>query len=278
MLELHCHTTYSDGKLTPRQLVELAIATGVEALAITDHDTVLGWDEAGQAAAGTSLEIVPGVELSTSYNGRSLHILGYYPDAATLSLPLQERTRGRHRRAQAMAAKLTELGYPITLPEMPDSMAPGRPHVAAALVSAGYVKHPQEAFERWLGEDKPAYVEYEKFSAVEGIQLLRHCGAVPVWAHPYLFRGGPVPEVLPVLVEAGLMGIEVYHPNHAQRDRRRLETLCNQYGLLKTGGSDYHGPSDGHTSQLNDLHIPLDLLDPLKAAARSLNRSCLNCE
>ncbi len=268
MLDLHCHTTYSDGKLTPSQLVELAIATGVQALAITDHDTVLGWQEAQQAAK-TTIEIVPGVELSTSYNGRSLHILGYYPNATAIGSQLRERTQGRHRRAHAMANKLAELGYPIALPDMPDSMAPGRPHIASALVAAGYINQPQEAFERWLGEGKPAYVEYEKFSAVEGIQLLRRCGAVPVWAHPYLFRGGPVPEVLPVLVEAGLMGVEVYHPNHAQRDRRRLEDLCDRYGLLKTGGSDYHGPSDSY-SQLNDLHLPLDLLAPIKAAARSL--------
>jgi predicted metal-dependent phosphoesterase TrpH len=268
MLDLHCHTTQSDGSLTPTQLVQAAIAAGVQVLSITDHDTLSNWDEAQAAAAGTGLRLIPGVELSTVHNGRSLHILGFFPDRQALEPALRERVQGRHRRARQMVENLAALGYPITLPSRADTMAPGRPHIAAALVEAGYVRSPQEAFERWLGEDKPAYVAYEKFSAVDGIQLLQRCGAVPVWAHPYLFRGGPVPQVLPTLLEAGLMGVEVYHPNHAERDRRRLETLCQHYGLLMTGGSDYHGPSE-HGVTLNQLQLPLDLLPPLEQAARS---------
>nr|WP_239124756.1 PHP domain-containing protein [Leptolyngbya sp. CCY15150] len=270
MLDLHCHSTQSDGSLTPTQLVQEAIAAGLKVLSITDHDTLSGWDEAYQAAAGTSLTLVPGVELSTVHNGRSLHILGFYPNRQALEAPLRERVEGRHRRAQQMAENLAALGYPIILPRLSDTMAPGRPHIAAALVAAGYVRSPQEAFERWLGEDKPAHVAYEKFSAVDGIQLLRRCGAVPVWAHPYLFRGGPVPEVLPTLVEAGLMGLEVYHPNHAERDRRRLAAIGQRYGLLTTGGSDYHGPSP-HGAGLNQLQLSLDLLPPLQEGARSLH-------
>lgn len=270
MLDLHCHTTYSDGSLTPTQLVQHAILKGVQALAITDHDTLAGWDEA-LAAAGSGVEIVPGVELSTVFNGRSLHILGYYPNRDRLSPFLHERVMGRHRRAQKMIDTLAALGYPVQLPKMSGGMAPGRPHIAAALVAAGYVSSSREAFDRWLGEDKPAYVGYEKFSAEEGIALLRQCGAVPVWAHPYLFRGGTVPTVLPILVEAGLMGIEVYHPEHNTRDRRRLEDWCRHYHLLSTGGSDYHGPSsNGEHGDLNHLALPIDLLAPLKAAAQSL--------
>jgi predicted metal-dependent phosphoesterase TrpH len=278
MLELHSHTTFSDGTLTPGDLVDAAIKAGVKALAITDHDTLAGWDQAIQAA-GSNLEIVPGVELSTVENGKSLHVLGFYPRRETLEPALEERIAGRKRRARLIIQKLQALGYSVTLPELPGNMAPGRPHIAAALVRAGHVNSSREAFDRWLGDSGPAYVQYEKFSAAEGIQLLRQSGAVPVWAHPYLFRGGTVETLLPRLVEAGLMGLEVYHPNHSPSEVRKLEAYCQQYGLLMTGGSDYHGPSldgkqDNH-AQLNHLQVPLDLLPPLKQAARALKTASI---
>lgn len=274
MLELHCHTTFSDGTLTPTQLVQEALRVGVRALAITDHDTVGGWDEAFLAAQDHDLEIVPGLELSTVHHGRSLHILGFYPNAEKLLPPLSDRTDGRKRRAEGMITKLAELGYPIEPPKMGEGMAPGRPHIAYAMVKAGYVKNSQEAFERFLGEDGPAYVHYEKFSIQEGITLLRNSGAVPVWAHPFLFRGGEVEETLKELVEAGLMGVEVYHPNHTRSQTEHLKKLCQHHGLLMTGGSDYHGPGmDGKTmerSHLNMLNVPLELLEPIKTAAATL--------
>jgi 3',5'-nucleoside bisphosphate phosphatase len=276
MLELHCHTTYSDGTLTPTELAAAAAASGVRALAITDHDTVSGWDEAFAAADLYNIEIVPGLELSTVHNGRSLHILGFYPDPNKIRNPLNLRLEGRLRRSQEMVEKLTAMGYPIELPKTGSpGMAPGRPHIASALVKAGYVTSSREAFDRWLGDDGPAYVHYEKFSIVEGIELLRSCGAVPVWAHPYLFRGGVVEEVLKELVNAGLMGVEVYHPSHSSSQIQKLKNLCLQYGLLATGGSDYHGPDPQNkgteSTQLNMLHLPLELLEPIKLAAASLN-------
>lgn len=267
MLELHCHTTYSDGTLTPTQLVEAAVRAGVKALAITDHDTVSGWDEATAAARPYDLEIIPGIELSTVHRGKSLHILGFYPDAASLIPPLRERVAGRQRRAEKIVAKLADLGYPITLPNLGKGVAPGRPHIAKALVDAGHFPSVREAFDRVLGDSQPAYVQYEKFSIVEGIALLRDCGAIPVWAHPYLFRGGAVEDVLEELVTAGLMGIEVYHPSQSSYQRKTLATLCQQYGLLMTGGSDYHGPTTHGREEttLNQLHLPLSLLQPLKS-------------
>ncbi|MGB3295486.1 MAG: PHP domain-containing protein [Phormidesmis sp.] len=273
MLELHSHTTCSDGSLTPAALVEFAAERGVKALAITDHDTMAGWDEAIAAAAPLSLEIVPGLELSTVYNGRSMHILGFYPDREKLRSPLRSRIEGRKRRAHKMAEKLAKLGYPIELPAMPEAMAPGRPHIASALKKAGHVGSHHEAFDRFLKDDGPAYVPYEKFTAQAGIVLLLSCGAVPVWAHPYIFRGGTVKTVLPELVEAGLMGIEVYHPTHSPSQTRKLEEYCQTYGLLMTGGSDYHGPKKEKNPDfrdLNDLAVPLGLLPPLKAAATEL--------
>ena len=273
MLELHCHTTCSDGRLTPSELVDFAVQQGVKALAITDHDTMAGWDEAIATATPLSLEIVPGLELSTVHNGRSLHVLGFYPDEQKLQAPLQVRVEGRKRRARKMAEKLAELGYPIELPDMSGSMAPGRPHIASALKKAGHVNSHEEAFERFLKDDGPAYVPYEKFTVQEGIQLLLSCGAVPVWAHPYIFRGGSVETVLPELLEAGLMGLEVYHPTHSPSNVRKLEEYCQKYGLLMTGGSDYHGPKKEKRADfrdLNDLSVSLDLLAPLKAAACQL--------
>ncbi|MEB3356179.1 MAG: PHP domain-containing protein [Synechococcales bacterium] len=275
MLELHCHTTYSDGTLTPAELVAAAAIAQVKAIAITDHDTLSGWPEAFAAAEEYGIEIVPGVELSTVYRGRSLHILGFYPDPEALTPDLIERREGRKRRAQEMADRLANLGYPISLPPLAGAIAPGRLHIAQALVAAGHIAHPQEAFERFIGEDKPAYVHYEKFPAVEGIALLRSTGAVPVWAHPCLFRGGTVASVLPELVAAGLLGLEVYHPAQSPSDTRHLLAYCQQYSLLPTGGSDYHGPSETHTkatqpSALNQFALPLSLLTPIQQAAGGL--------
>jgi 3',5'-nucleoside bisphosphate phosphatase len=272
MLELHCHTTCSDGALSPSQLVQAAHAAGVRILAITDHDTMAGWDEAETVAQTLGLEIVPGLELSTVYNDRSLHVLGFYPERQQLQLPLEERLAGRYRRAQEMLDKLAALGLPLDV-QFDPNMAPGRPHIASALVQAGYAKSSQEAFDRWLGDQGPAYVQYEKFSAPDGIRLLRACHAVPVWAHPYLFRGGEVEAVLPELVAAGLMGLEVYHPSHSPSQQQHLEALCQTYGLLATGGSDYHGSlesTDSRHTGLNQLHLPETLLPPLKQAAAQL--------
>lgn len=282
MIELHCHTTFSDGTLTPTELVKAAIEAGVKALAITDHDTMGGWEEAYSAAAahaqetGEALEIVPGLELSTTHNWRSLHVLGFYPDRSQLENPLQERLRGRQRRAETIAQRLAALGYPITLPSRNGQKAPGRPHIAQALVDAGHVKTSKEAFDRFLADDKPAYVPYEKLSAVNGIKLLRECGALPVWAHPYLFQGGAVEACLPEFVAAGLMGLEVYHPHHSPTEVQRLTQLCQEYGLVMTGGSDYHGPaqSNRHAPHLNALKVPLELLKDLKTA--HLNTAHLN--
>ncbi len=280
MIELHAHTTFSDGTLTPTRLVESAVMAGVQALAITDHDTMAGWDEARQAAIDPHLykrlsitpaqpiEIVPGLELSTVHNGKSMHILGFYPDREKLFGPLMERLEGRKRRAQEILNKLAALGYPVVLPELGVGMAPGRPHVARALVEAGHVKDMREAFDRLLGDGMPACVEYEKFEAVDGIRLILECGGVPVWAHPYLFKGGEVEIVLPKLLAAGLMGIEVFHPSHTEYQQEKLARFCEIHGLLMTGGSDYHGPGAGHHAGLNSQNVSMELLDRLKAVRK----------
>jgi 3',5'-nucleoside bisphosphate phosphatase len=273
MLELHCHTTFSDGSLTPTELVNAARQAGVKALAITDHDSTNGWDEA-IAAAGDDLEIVPGLELSTIAQGKSVHVLGFYPDRARLLGPLQERLDGRNRRAERMVQRLRELGYPIEMPKLGGKVAPGRPHIARALVKAGHVTTYDQAFSYFLSEGRPAYFGYEPFSTIEGIELLRSVGAVPVWAHPFLWRGGSVEKILPSFVEAGLMGLEVYHPSHLPHQREKLLAWAEQYGLLTTGGSDYHGPhpdgNNNHATELNTMNVPFEWLDRLKVTAQGL--------
>jgi len=169
-----------------------------------------------------------------------------------------------------MVANLGEMGYALELPELEGNMALGRPHIARAMLEAGYVRSMKEAFARFIGEDKPAYVHYEKFSSQEGIELIKACKGIPVWAHPYLFRGGKVEDVLPELVDAGLMGIEVYHPDCSTSQQQRLLEYCQHYGLLATGGTDYHGEVPGKAkskNQLNHFQLPLTMLASLKQAA-----------
>ena len=289
MLELHCHTTYSDGTLTPKELVQAAAKAGVQALAITDHDTIGGWDEAIAAAqsltdsTGIPMEIIPGVELSVTYHGRSVHMLGFYPDPDALRPFLAKRLAGRRRRAEQMVEKLAALGYPITCPELvvpelsepelstpqmnQNSAAPGRPHIAKALLAAGYIDRLQDAFDRWIGEGKPAYVPYDELTVEDGLALLRSTGAITVWAHPWLYRGGNVEEMVYEMVEAGLMGLEVYHPGHTPSQQDRLTALCRELGLIKTGGSDYHGPEQDKHHPLNHFNLPLGLLRPLRSLA-----------
>ncbi|NER00725.1 MAG: PHP domain-containing protein [Cyanothece sp. SIO2G6] len=270
MLELHAHTTYSDGTLSPTELVQSAARAGVRALAITDHDTIAGWDEAIATAQTLAqpLEIIPGVELSVTDGERSLHILGFYPDPNHFRPFLAERLAGRRHRAYLMVERLAELGYAIDASLLPGGTgaAPGRPHIAQALVAAGYINHPQEAFDRWIGDGKPAYVPYDQLAVMDGLAALRAAGAIPVWAHPYLWHSPTTVEVmLPDMVAAGLMGLEVYHPTQTPSQQDRLTALCREWGLLKTGGSDYHGPAQDTKHPLNHFNLPLGLLRSLQS-------------
>lgn len=269
MLELHAHTTYSDGTLSPTELVQSAAKAGVQALAITDHDTIAGWAEAIATAQALTqpMEIIPGVELSVTDGGRSLHILGFYPDPQHFRPFLAERLAGRRLRAQRMVERLAELGCPIAMDLLPNTpgAAPGRPHIAQALVTAGHVKTPQEAFDRWIGDGKPAYVPYDELPVMEGLTALRAAGAIPVWAHPYIWHSATTVEsMLPDMVAAGLMGLEVYHPTQTPSQQDRLTALCREWGLLKTGGSDYHGPDQDKKHPLNHFNLPLGLLRSLQ--------------
>ncbi len=272
-VDLHAHTTASDGEHSPRELVELARARGVTVLGIADHDTVAGIAPAVAAAARTrDLEIIPAVELSSDWEKREIHVLAYLVDYRSPEvITLVDRFReGRLGRAQKILAKLHALGVPVefeAVQKIAGDAAIGRPHVARALLEAGHVASVQEAFDKYLASDKPAYVEYESASPFQAVELIRQVGAVPVLAHPR-----DVTRIVPDLVKVGLMGLECYYAEYDSATRRQLVDLAKQYGLIQTGGSDFHGLDRmGHLSALGQVDVPVQVVDKLKRAKEKIS-------
>lgn len=245
--------------MSPESLVALAAEQGLEVLAVTDHDTTDGIPTALLAAEQSGVTVVPGVEISTITVQEEIHILGYFVDLQDQDLQsLLSRTReARRERAQQMVARLTDLGLPIKWERLleisGDQGSIGRPHVAITLLEAGLVSSWDEAFDLWIGRGCPAYVERYKLAPEEAIQLVRASGGLPVLAHPYLFSrqgeqkaGLDLDHWLPRLREAGLEGIEAYYPHCPRGASRQLLALAVRYGLLITGGSDFHGSMLGN--------------------------------
>lgn len=276
-IDLHCHTIASDGKLSPSALVQLAADLALRTIAVTDHDSTEGIDEALAAGAGLGLEVIPGVELSCDVADGELHILGYFLDYhdPSFQAELQRLREGRLGRAQAMVRKLNELGYPIAferIQELAGEGAIGRPHIAQALIEAGHVRSKAEAFDTLIGRNGPAYAERAKLLPADACRLIRSAGGLPVFAHPFIVRPNgsvvelmPVAESLPELVAAGLAGLEAYYPRYTPVLIDRLLGLARRHGLLVTGGSDFHG--DGNAgAALGSIYVPAKCLKALKAA------------
>lgn len=265
-VDLHAHTHFSDGDLSPEELVALARARGLEALAITDHDTLDGIAPA-RIAAAADLELVPGIEISTSNGTMELHVLGYFVDAG--ARPLRARLEAfrleRVARLRAIADRLASLGAPVDVEAVLAGAGPGvvgRPHLAASLVAGGHVVGIDEAFRRYLGRGAPAFVPRPAFRPEEAIELIRGAGGLSVLAHP----GAALPDaVIEGLVEAGLGGIEVWHPQHGPMAVRRHRALAQRLGIVATGGSDFHGRS--RSADLGSLRIPVGVVAALKRAA-----------
>jgi len=247
-IDLHTHSTASDGTDTPAELVRAAAAAGLDVVALTDHDTVAGHAEA-IAALPTGLTLVPGAELSCRLDGVSLHMLAYLFDPAEPELASERELVRDDRvpRARSMVAKLRELGVPITwerVAEIAGDGAVGRPHIATALVELGVVPTVSDAFTAdWIGNDGRAYAEKHEMNPFEAIRLVRGAGGVTVLAHPLAAkRGRCVPEeAIADLAAAGLDGVEVDHMDHDAATRDRLRGIARELGLLTTGSSDYHG-------------------------------------
>jgi len=265
-VDLHTHTLFSDGLLTPEAVVAHALEHSLAALAITDHDSIDGVERA-RVAAGSALELVPGIEISSSLDGADLHILGYYvdPTEAGLLEALARFREERLRRAQAMVERLAALGAVVDFDEVLELAGPGvvgRPHVAEALLRGGHVETMDEAFRRFIGAHGEAFVQRPSFRPERAIDLIHAAGGVSVLAHP----GSSVSDlVIEQLAAAGLRGLEVWHPQHGAVAVRRFHALARRLDLLETGGSDYHGGA--HGAQLGDLAVPASVLGPLKQAA-----------
>lgn len=239
-VDLHAHTTRSDGELSPTQLVELAAHAGVEALAITDHDTTAGLTEAHSVAATRGIRIVNGIEIS-AWHGREIHVLGFFVDPTNEALRavVAQRHSDRRVRIREIADRLDALGRPIDIDEVLEAATGnvGRPHVARALVAAGHVTHYNDAFRLYLGRDRPAYVPSSQLAVADAIALTHQAGGVAVIAHPAL-EG--IDDAFECFVEAGLDGIEARHPAHTSSDFSRYRRIALRLGICTTGGSDFH--------------------------------------
>src|ERR671916_894536 len=249
-IDLHTHSTISDGTDTPAALVDRARAVGLDVVALTDHDTFAGLDEAATRGEQVGVQVVRGMELSCTRVGQSVHLLAYGadPDAPALAAELEKVRGGRMGRLAGVLARLAELGVPVSeeqvLAEVGESPSVGRPHIADAMVKAGHVADRTEAFDRFLADGGPAHVPRYAIPVERGIELVHAAGGAAVIAHPW-GRGREhvlPPDVLTRLAaEHGLDGIEVDHQDHDADTRSRLRTLAGELGLLATGSSDYHG-------------------------------------
>ncbi len=249
-IDLHSHSTVSDGTDTPVALIAAAVRAGLDVLALTDHDTFDGLADAAAAAEAAGIVLCTGMEMSTEVDGRSVHLLGYGCDPAdpALTAELAAVREGRTTRLPTMVARLTELGMPLTVAEVErfaqGSPSIGRPHVADAMIARGYVGDRTEAFDRWLGDDKPGYVDRYTTELERAIALVHGAGGAAVLAHP---RGRGTASVLTedyvanLVAEHGLDGIEVDHPDHDEAARAGLRALAVRVGVPATGSSDYHG-------------------------------------
>jgi predicted metal-dependent phosphoesterase TrpH len=273
-IDLHIHTTASDGSFSPHEIVEMALDVGLTAIAITDHDTTSGNAEALAAGAELGIEIVTGIELSMNHAQTSFHMLGYFinPDDETLNERLKEVRRFREERNPRIIAKLNDLGMEITIEEAlakasGDTL--GRPHIAAVLIEEGYVKNNQEAFDRYLAKGAAAYVERERLSSAEAIELIKGAGGVAVLAHPgtYALSVRVLNEVVSGLADAGLGGIEIIYPEHTRTLQKKYYEIAERYGLAVTGGTDFHGkikPDIKLGSGFGQTLVPYEILEKLK--------------
>lgn len=251
--DLHTHTHYSDGYLTPEELIINAKHAGLTHLAITDHDNVDAIDEAVSIGVKNGLEIVPGVEISAEHNGRETHILAYYFDYHNEELLsyLKNFRKERLKRAEKIVEKLNELNIPITLADVlarvKGNGSVGRPHIAVAMLEKEFVNNYYDAFTKYIGDDKPAYVKKPNISTKDAISLINRCGGLSFVAHPGKSMRNN--NALFELIEFGIDGIEVIHPSHSDHDREYFRDIASQYFLLESGGSDFHG------GRINDVSI-----------------------
>jgi 3',5'-nucleoside bisphosphate phosphatase len=272
LIDLHSHTVASDGTFTPAELIDEAVRVDVDLLGITDHDTFAGYDAAAPLAHEARIELVCGIELSTKLHGRSVHLLGYFLSHEKMGALRQEildMQAARRDRNVRLIARLQSLGFEITLEEV---QARGRgltarPHFAQVMVEKGYVSTLQQAFDEYLDESAKGYVYRKEPTFAEGVAMIREAGGISSLAHPVRVKGDPA-ALMPELCEIGLNAIEAYHSDHQPQQTELYLDLAKKYGLLVTGGSDFHGAAKPGlmlgTGRGGNLHIPADLFDKLQ--------------
>jgi predicted metal-dependent phosphoesterase TrpH len=266
-VDLHVHTTFSDGDMTPDQMVAGAREMGLAGIAITDHDEIDGVDVATEAAGSSGFEVVAGVELSTSDGKSDLHILGYLIDVhhEKLRKYLGLFRDARLQRGIRMVERLRDMGVDIevdTVLEIAGEGAVGRPHIASALLKNGCVSSVEQAFREYIGFHSPAYVPKYQLKPSEAFSLIREAGGVGAIAHPGTSRRD---DLITDFISAGMRAIEVYHPKHSDADIARYERLAQKLGLVATGGSDSHGTRDGHL-HMGACTVPLATIEDLRSA------------
>jgi len=266
-IDLHTHSSASDGLFNPSKLVDIVASHGLSAFALTDHDTLKGLNEAADCAKKNDIEFVPGVEISALEDKLELHILGYYPKRQeVLEKYLFDLQKQRYKRMEKIVVKLNDLGLQITYDEVINEAgeaAPGRAHLARLMLIKGYIPNIDQAFSRFLNRGGPAYMERQTLNFAETIDLLKKAGAVPVIAHP----GTAARPLIDRLINYGLMGIEVFHPDHNHELINYYLGLAHEKNLIVTGGTDFHGTSPGNPGYPIGLTIKADYLIPLKKAA-----------
>ena len=268
-VDLHVHSTASDGTQTPEEVVAEAISLGLTAVGIADHDTIAGIDVALAAAEGTDLIVVPAVEINTEVGPKDVHIIGYYIDYASPELheKLAYVREARFGRGERIVEKLRQVGVDLDMSlveEHAAGAAIARPHIAAALCALGVCKTSQEAFDRFLKRNRPAFVQRYKLTPKEAIRAVLDARGVPVLAHPGLMGDD---AMIPGLIEAGLQGLEAYHTDHWPRATKRYLAMAQELDLIITGGTDSHGPLGPKHVRMGSAPVPDDILEPLKAAA-----------
>ena len=267
-VDLHLHTTASDGRLTPREVVALAAARGIRLLALTDHDTTAGVAEAREHGERLGVRVIAGVEINTDSPMGEVHLLGYFadPDHAELQTTLKHLREKRLERANTIIEKLNAVGVPLTLEQVRagnEQTVITRAHIAQALVAGRHVANKPAAFDLYLGRGKPAYVPRYAFDPKQAISLIRSAGGIVSLAHPV--RSGNVGHI-PALAAMGLQAVEVYYADHTSGEVAQLKTLAGQYGLLLTGGSDFHEERKDGTRSLGSVWVPEADGEKLRAA------------
>ncbi|MDB6029052.1 MAG: hypothetical protein JWM68_5275 [Verrucomicrobiales bacterium] len=271
--DLHLHTSFSDGTYSPEELVGHGHRYRLTAMALTDHDTVEGCERMGVACKAVGIEFIPGTELTAELYSDELHVLGYFLDihSPKLLAEIVKFQQGRQERIYEMVARLNAHKIPLKAEDvfkLANCRSPGRPHVGRALVKAGFCTSMDEAFERFLKRNRPAYVPKTKISAVQAIDLIHDAGGLAVMAHPGLNR---TDELIPQLVDSGLDGIECFHSKHSATDSQRYLNFATKFNLLVTGGSDCHGMSKGKPL-IGGVKLPYDYVKKLKARKAAINQ------